>query len=141
MLVLVFIVLLGAVPIISVLAFLVIRDTNKANEEKADEARRLKMARERLPVLAGKLEQSPDCGASQKELTQICQAFPQFSRQIYDLALRAVAASGGSVASKTFALNIGRISYSAGRPEGAPTIYDEQAILNDIRVRETSGSV
>ncbi|AMV35635.1 hypothetical protein VN12_26320 [Pirellula sp. SH-Sr6A] len=132
-------VVLGAFVIVGVLVAIVIRDSKKSSEASADEARRLKMARERLPVLAAKLEQSPDCELSQKELIQICQAFPQFARPVYDLALKAVAASGGSVAAKTFALNVGRASYSVGRPEGAPTVYDEQAILNDIRVRESAG--
>ncbi|XZE35415.1 hypothetical protein SH501x_000906 [Pirellulaceae bacterium SH501] len=130
----IFLLIVGVIALVVLIAFVAVR-------EQKDSMSRLELAQKRLPVLAANLEQSPNCELSQKELTQICQAFPQFSKHVYNLALKGVASSGGSVAAKTFALNIGRISYSIGRPGGVPTVYDEQAILNDIRVRETTGSV
>lgn len=35
---------------------------------------------------------------------------------------------------KPFALEIGRVAYATRRPDGALTLYDEQAIQNDIMV-------
>jgi hypothetical protein len=35
---------------------------------------------------------------------------------------------------KPFALETGRLAYGLKRSDGAPTVYDEQAILNDINV-------
>lgn len=38
----------------------------------------------------------------------------------------------GNSAAKPYVLSIGRSAYAARRPEGKLTIYDEQAIMNDI---------
>lgn len=53
----------------------------------------------------------------------------------YDAALAEVAASKGDSAKKVAALEAGRRYYGGLRQDGAPTIYDEQAINNDINAR------
>jgi hypothetical protein len=55
--------------------------------------------------------------------------------QLYHLALAQVELLKGSPGSKALALFLGRTSYSASRPGRTPTIYDEQAINNDIYAR------
>jgi hypothetical protein len=57
---------------------------------------------------------------------------PDEARWLYDRTLAAVRLHRGDPAIKTVALAIGRLSYSAGRPKRQPTVYDEQAIANDI---------
>jgi hypothetical protein len=54
---------------------------------------------------------------------------------LYQRSLESVQASNGDPAIKALALHIGRISYASSRPDRRPTIYDEQAIANDIAVR------
>jgi hypothetical protein len=54
---------------------------------------------------------------------------------LYQRSLESVQASKGDPAIKTLALQIGRLSYASSRPDRRPTIYDEQAIANDIAVR------
>lgn len=57
---------------------------------------------------------------------------PNEARWLYDQSLAAVRTHRGDPALKAAALAVGRISYSAGRPNRQPTVYDEQAIANDI---------
>jgi hypothetical protein len=54
------------------------------------------------------------------------------ARWLYDQALAHVRMHRGAPSTKAVALTIGRLSYSAGRPNRQPTVYDEQAISNDI---------
>jgi hypothetical protein len=58
---------------------------------------------------------------------------------MYARTLDLVESRHGTPASKGLALHIGRISYSSGRPDRTPTLYDEQAIANDIASRMPSG--
>jgi hypothetical protein len=57
------------------------------------------------------------------------------TKEYYDLALEAVVANPGDANAKAFALELGRWHYSRTRKDKKPTIYDEQAIQNDILVR------
>lgn len=97
-------------------------------------------AKNRSGELRTMLLNDPDSEEIREELLKLCGEFPLLSKNVYQAALTAVEKTGGSVGSKTFALTVGRVTYSQERPSGRPTIYDEQAILNDILVRETSGS-
>ena len=60
---------------------------------------------------------------------------PSASKDAYNASLLAVEPSGGVPAAKTLALAIGRIHYGSLRPNGIVTVYDENAILNDISAR------
>ena len=53
----------------------------------------------------------------------------------YRLALDCVEASHGSGAARQFALSAGRLAHGMRRKGGQPTVYDEQAIANDIDSR------
>lgn len=57
---------------------------------------------------------------------------PDEARLLYDQVLATVRLHRGNPASKAAALAIGRLAYSASRPNRQPTVYDEQAIANDI---------
>ena len=59
--------------------------------------------------------------------------------RVYSLALQCVEASHGSSAARQFALAAGRLAHGLRRKGGHPTVYDEQAIANDIDSR-ASGS-
>lgn len=54
---------------------------------------------------------------------------------LYGCLLDAVQQTGGDPNVKAAAVRIGRLAYSAARPDRRPTIYDEQAIANDIAAR------
>jgi hypothetical protein len=60
---------------------------------------------------------------------------PEQIAWLYHRSLESVRASKGDPTLKALALQIGRISYASSRPDRRPTIYDEQAIANDIAVR------
>jgi hypothetical protein len=60
---------------------------------------------------------------------------PPEAQWLYARALELVRERKGLSTSKALALYIGRHSYSAGRPDRTPTVYDEQAIANDIAAR------
>jgi len=57
---------------------------------------------------------------------------------LYHEALEHVRRTNGSPAAKSAALHLGRRSYSFLRPGRVPTVYDEQAIANDIASSATS---
>lgn len=71
----------------------------------------------------------------QREVAEFVKANPSFADAAYQYSLVAVAKNKNSDAAKVFALNTGRYSAKVGRECGAPTIYDEQAIQNDIQTR------
>ena len=54
---------------------------------------------------------------------------------IYNEALEILASNPDKTHLKTLCLALGRKHYAAFRPGNSPTIYDEQAIQNDIQVR------
>jgi len=59
------------------------------------------------------------------------------SQNFYNSALELIITHKGDARIKVFALNMGRWYYSLQRPERKPTIYDEQAIQNDINARNS----
>lgn len=60
---------------------------------------------------------------------------PTEARWLYDKTLDAVTTLRGAPAVKSVALSVGRSYYAALRPDKQLTLYDEQAIANDIAVR------
>jgi hypothetical protein len=54
---------------------------------------------------------------------------------LYQLSLDYLEGTRGATGAKALALQLGRLSYSAARPDRRPTVYDEQAIGNDIGSR------
>lgn len=52
----------------------------------------------------------------------------------YELSLRFVRATPNCPETRELALHVGRWHCGKSRPDGNPTIYDEQAIYNDIMV-------
>jgi hypothetical protein len=70
-----------------------------------------------------------------QQLLYLARSFPMASGNAYQAALLAVELSGGVPTTKTLALEIGRLYYSSLRKERLPTVYDENAILNDISAR------
>lgn len=69
-------------------------------------------------------------------LEELKKVNPGFSsQQIYDSSLDLVTTHIGNPQAKVFALEVGRWHYSLQRLDRKPTIYDEQAIQNDINTR------
>ena len=54
---------------------------------------------------------------------------------IYNLVLEVLSENPEKIHIKTLCLTIGRLHYGKLRPDNKVTIYDEQAIQNDIQVR------
>lgn len=54
---------------------------------------------------------------------------------VYEAALEILANNPGNATAKQFVLNVGRWHFGRNRPDKRPTVYDEQAIQNDILVR------
>ena len=57
------------------------------------------------------------------------------ARWMYDRTLDTLVLNGASTPIRVVALRLGRLSYAAARPDRKPTVYDEQAIANDLSVR------
>ncbi|MDB4654254.1 hypothetical protein OAE40_00600 [Rubripirellula sp.] len=102
-----------------------------ARLRKAGDAEREQAWRE----LVSDLRRSPSSLDIQDRVYEFVRANPQFRGTAYKHSLQAVQASRGSPESKSFALEMGRFVHGSSRPEGGPTIYDEQAIQNDIQAR------
>jgi hypothetical protein len=61
----------------------------------------------------------------------------EYTRGVYDIALQTLSENSSSPVAKQLCLNAGRWHFGKTRPDNAPTIYDEQAIQNDILVRSS----
>ncbi len=57
------------------------------------------------------------------------------SLALYEAALEILEEHPDQIPLKSYALDVGRWRYSLNRPDGKVTVYDEQAIQNDIQVR------
>lgn len=95
-----------------------------------------KNARDTVSTLGRLLDQRPVDESIHAELETIASKFPVLADTVYRMALCAVESSRGAPAAKRFALSVGRRAYGSKRSNGRPTIYDEQAIQNDIGARE-----
>ncbi|MGB7328155.1 MAG: MJ0042-type zinc finger domain-containing protein [Rubripirellula sp.] len=82
------------------------------------------------------LEVDPSDNDAFKGLAELCDAYRGFSEHGYEFALSLVTTSGGAVKAKQLALVLGRYYYSKDRPKQLPTQYDEEAIQNDIAMRQ-----
>ena len=59
------------------------------------------------------------------------------TKAVYEAALDILANNPSNPTAKQFVLNVGRWHFGRSRPDKRPTVYDEQAIQNDILVRST----
>jgi hypothetical protein len=62
------------------------------------------------------------------------------TQALYDTSLKILEANSTSQEAKKLVLDFGRLHYSILRPNKKPTIYDEQAIQNDVIVRANSST-
>jgi len=69
------------------------------------------------------------------EVINFVRSNPTVGKLAYDAALQTVAKSNGKSSTKHLALEVGRIHFGSLRMGKRPTIYDEQAIQNDINSR------
>jgi hypothetical protein len=60
---------------------------------------------------------------------------PAEAMWLYQRTLEAISMSAGEPALKLLALQVGRIAHGKARPDGRVTVYDEQAMANDIAAR------
>lgn len=94
-----------------------------------------------LSRLLLELRKSPLDTSAQNEFLWFIQAArflrPEQSLRFYNLALKTLAENPGDTRAKTFALEVGRWHYSLQRSDRKLTIYDEQALQNDILVRSS----
>jgi len=91
--------------------------------------------RSEFEALQSQIEKSPLDPDLHAALASVAQDSPQHADPIYQVALRILADNPESTVAKQFAVSAGRISYSRGRRDRKPTVYDEQAIRNDIMAR------
>lgn len=56
-------------------------------------------------------------------------------QELYEISLEILAKHPDQMSLKSYVLKVGRLYYGKARPGGRVTIYDEQAIQNDITVR------
>ena len=68
-------------------------------------------------------------------VSQILLLSNSYRMLIYNKALEILACDAGNPIAKQLVLTIGRWYFGKLRSNGRPTVYDEQAILNDISVR------
>ena len=93
-----------------------------------------------LPALIRQLEEAPLDAAIHAAFLRALRSLKlpgtvTAGKPAYDAALRVLEDNPGECRSKQLVLEVGRWHFGRGRPGGAPTIYDEQALLNDILVR------
>jgi hypothetical protein len=62
------------------------------------------------------------------------------ARTTYSSLLSCLARQPGNTELRVYVLEMGRLAYGMSRPEGVPTLYDEQAVQNDILVRTAGGT-
>lgn len=96
---------------------------------------KLRQAQSRLDLLIPSLSSQRELEEYRNEFFQLAHNFPEVRGRIYQGALNAIEKSGGDTTIKKFCLEIGRQFYGGMRPDGKPTIYDEQAMASDIAMR------
>lgn len=80
------------------------------------------------------LSDATDAGLH-SEIRRLSELWPSLREMTYRIALHTVEKSHGHTATKQLALHVGRAYHSSIRPDGCPTIYDEQAMQSDIESR------
>jgi hypothetical protein len=98
-------------------------------------AQQLQNALQQIQQLVLKIRANPIDSNAHDQLRQIALNCPQAGQNAFEAALLAVELSGGVPATKTLALLTGRLYYGSLRENGLVTVYDENAILNDINAR------
>jgi hypothetical protein len=90
---------------------------------------------QRITELRRSMNDDPGNRSVHEELVQIAIRFPSLAATVYNIALEAVESTNGAPGTKQLALKAGRLHYGALRPDGTLTVYDEQALQNDISAR------
>ncbi len=102
---------------------------------KRDLAARQKATQARWKELQAGVKESPNDPQGLRELCTFVGNNLSYSEEAYSSTLDAVHETKGSPNAKSAALEVGRIHYGSQRPDFNVTIYDEQAIQNDIQAR------
>ncbi len=87
---------------------------------------------EKLLGLFDELKASPISVPIQNQIYDLVARYPLFGKDSYQISLEMIGVSKGDPVAKQFALKIGRQYLGSLRETGQPTVYDEQAIQNDI---------
>ena len=111
--------------------------TVSEDSERVVEQRKLEVSIKAKSIIRlTQLKQEFNDTLAKEVLDDLRKVRPGFdSQQFYSLALDLVITHKGNQNVKVFALDLGRWHYSLQRPDKKPTIYDEQAIQNDITTR------
>lgn len=86
-------------------------------------------------LLAKRWFANPEDRNIQQQVAGFVRRNTGFANTAYNLSLQIVERNKDSSAAKVFALETGRFACGLTREGRVPTIYDEQAIQNDIDVR------
>ena len=78
---------------------------------------------------------NPASAELQNHVMRTVATYSYLSKIGYDATLVAVEKTNGSPPAKRVALEVGRLHFGTLRPDRRPTIYDENAIQNDIQTR------
>lgn len=93
----------------------------------------------RLENILEPLLKNPDDSSYSNSIPSLLQKGEVYHRynygQGYNIVLDILASNPDKIHLKTLCLELGRKHYANLRPDKKPTIYDEQAIQNDIQVR------
>lgn len=124
-------------------AFVLVRSHEKGEFAKAIQ-RQARRESELMAAIREVLSAEVTDGAVLSEAKRLFSSLSPTGRRVlvtgvYDSLLSCLARQPGNTELRVNVLEIGRLAYGSKRPEGVPTIYDEQAVQNDILVR-TSGA-
>jgi len=107
--------------------------------ERAKQKVEQKIEDSKIENILALLQKSPDdssCANRIPSLLDEGKSFHQYNYgTIYNLALEILDSNPDKIYIKTLCLALGRMHYGNLRPDKNPTIYDEQAIQNDILMR------
>ena len=101
-------------------------------KQRAAMARRARAIASQFDELAHSLQSSPFAMRSHQQLVCFCDDHPNYRQLGYSLALTLLTESQENSLIK-LAQELGRLHYSRNRPDGQPTIGDEEAIQNNIQ--------
>jgi len=91
-------------------------------------------ARSKLSRLLKELEGNPTDLSTHTAVYGFVRTFPHLANDAYQAAL-VLLENEAEPSLRVFTLELGRLAYGVQRPEGVPTVYDENAINNDILAR------
>lgn len=123
-----------------------LKESARLSKERQEEARRIEEERNKITPqyiaeLFSELATSPSDHNLCDEIVRSLQISDPFifpgnrTKEVYERALEVLEANSEITYLKQFCLSVGRWHCGRNRINGAVTIYDEQAIHNDINVR------